>query len=202
MRHHRGLYSVAPFGGWPGHVWRLHVEWPGALADRGDLDFRLEGGYPGIFQTGQLMQQGRGGRDGIGAEQQFHIRQLARCHQSDRQGLGARITVQTVPGGAEQYREMGVSSHFLGQSEPVAHFGLGGGGGPVARVTIVWPSGRIRNYWNVARNVTIVAVEPSPRCGLIGLEPLALLAVLGRAGSRRRTPRAERRPLGRPERLA
>ena len=40
---------------------------------------------------------------------------------SNRQGLGARVSVNAV-GLPEQIREMGVSSHFLGQSESALHF--------------------------------------------------------------------------------
>ncbi len=42
---------------------------------------------------------------------------------SNRQGLGARVSV-FADGLSEQIREMGVSSHFLGQSEDTLHFGL------------------------------------------------------------------------------
>ena len=42
---------------------------------------------------------------------------------SNRQGLGAQVSVFAT-GLPEQIREMGVSSHFLGQSEGALHFGL------------------------------------------------------------------------------
>ena len=56
---------------------------------------------------------------------------------SNRQGLGARVSVfaQGLP---EQIREMGVSSHFLGQSEDTLHFGLRTSRN--ADIVIRWPA--------------------------------------------------------------
>jgi hypothetical protein len=42
----------------------------------------------------------------------------------NRDGIGSRVTVTATPGGISQVREVGVGSHFAGQSERVAHFGL------------------------------------------------------------------------------
>jgi hypothetical protein len=81
---------------------------------------------------------------------------------SNRDGLGAHVIVQSETG-ACQVREIGSVSHFLGQSERVAHFGLGPGTGPVPRVVVWWPSGLAQEFAEVARNTTLVAVEPAAR---------------------------------------
>ena len=56
---------------------------------------------------------------------------------SNRQGLGARVSVFAA-GLPEQIREMGVSSHFLGQSEDTLHFGLRTSRS--ADIVIRWPA--------------------------------------------------------------
>ena len=56
---------------------------------------------------------------------------------SNRQGLGARVSVFAA-GLPEQIREMGVSSHFLGQSESALHFGLREAA--TADIVIRWPA--------------------------------------------------------------
>jgi len=78
---------------------------------------------------------------------------------SNKEGLGARITIQQEPGGARQVREIGTSTHFLGQSERVAHFGLQPGSGPVALLQIAWPSGRLQSLASVPRNSSLTVVE-------------------------------------------
>ena len=52
---------------------------------------------------------------------------------SNRDGYGAQIRVVATAGAAGQIREIGVDTHFLGQSERIAHVGLGPGVGPVER---------------------------------------------------------------------
>ena len=95
---------------------------------------------------------------------------------SNLEGLGAKILVQPVAAGPIQRRDIGVGSHFLGQSERIAHFGLAGpGGAPVHLVTITWPSGQIQNFSNVARNTTLIATEPT-------VAPVPTMSDLGRAG--------------------
>ena len=78
---------------------------------------------------------------------------------SNPEGRGAMVTVQQQAGGAMQVREVGTSTHFLGQSERVAHFGLGDGAAPVALVQIEWPSGRIQSLTDVPRNSSLMVVE-------------------------------------------
>jgi hypothetical protein len=80
---------------------------------------------------------------------------------SNREGLGAKISVRPSLGAPVQIREIGTSTHYLGQSEREAHFGLGSGvgAGPVSSVLIRWPSGLTQEYVDVARNTTLVAQE-------------------------------------------
>jgi len=81
---------------------------------------------------------------------------------SNRNGLGTRVTVQTIVGGEVQLRELDAGSHFLGQSEFTAHFGLGKGDTPIHEVRVVWPkSGAVQVFNEVARNTTLSVVEPA-----------------------------------------
>ncbi|HTM68022.1 MAG TPA: CRTAC1 family protein [Candidatus Binatia bacterium] len=80
---------------------------------------------------------------------------------SNRDGFGATVELRAKAGGPVQVREIGASTHFLGQSSKAAHFGLGKGDAPVAEVTVHWPAtGRTATYKDVTRNTTLEAVEP------------------------------------------
>ncbi len=70
------------------------------------------------------------------------------------EGLNAFITLTLQDGAPAQVREHGVSSHFLGQSERVSHFGLGPHAEtPVHELRIEWPrSGTVQIFSEVARN--------------------------------------------------
>ncbi|MCA9704759.1 MAG: CRTAC1 family protein [Myxococcales bacterium] len=74
--------------------------------------------------------------------------------------LGARVRVQATADGPWQLREIGVGSHFFGQQDALAHFGLGDDEAPLHRVEIQWPaSGRHEVLTDVARNQRLVVVE-------------------------------------------
>ena len=89
------------------------------------------------------------------------LRVDVRGEVSNRSGIGTRVTVEATPGARPQVREVGVASHFLGQSETAAHFGLGEGGEPVWRVVVEWPrSGRRQVFRDVPRN-TVLDVDES-----------------------------------------
>jgi hypothetical protein len=69
------------------------------------------------------------------------------------QGVGVEVRVQAAPEAPLQTRHIGVGSHFLGQAEAAAYFGLGPGGAPVHRVELLWPSsGQTRVLEDVAPN--------------------------------------------------
>ena len=78
---------------------------------------------------------------------------------SNRDGLGTRVRVRATAGGPVQEREIGTSTHFLGQSERIAHFGLGAGSAPLHEVELVWPSGETTLLSNVARNQQLTVRE-------------------------------------------
>jgi hypothetical protein len=95
--------------------------------------------------------------------------------------LGARVRV-TPHGGAPQLRVIGSASHFLGWSDPAAHFGLGASPGPV-HLEVAFPSHREPVLLDLApaeldRTVTVV---PEPA----GAGACALLALAARLGSAR-----------------
>jgi len=94
------------------------------------------------------------------------LRVEVRGGESNRQGLGARVTVEVAPKATLQVREIGTASHFLGQSETAAHFGLGAGDEPVWRVVVEWPrSGTRQVLHDVARNSVLTVHEPLAQTG-------------------------------------
>ena len=79
---------------------------------------------------------------------------------SNRDALGARVVVETGARIAPQVREVGVSTHFLGQSETTLHFGLGGGTDAVQRVTVTWPASGLETVLeHVPANRSIIVRE-------------------------------------------
>lgn len=80
--------------------------------------------------------------------------------RGNSRGIGAQVRVQVVPGGPWQVRQIGVGSHFFGQQDAAAHFGLGQGEQPVHRVEITWPvSGHQVVLDEVARDQVVVVHE-------------------------------------------
>ena len=82
---------------------------------------------------------------------------------SNRDGIGARVIV--APDRFDPLRayirEIDGGSNYLGQSERVAHFGLGAASGPVFRVQVIWPSGIIQEFFDVEPNRLFVVTEPA-----------------------------------------
>jgi hypothetical protein len=117
----------------------------------GDLDVYLAQNFlpPMLFEnlTGDLHD---------------HLRVRAVGTHSNRDGLGARVTVRVGEGGPVQLHEIGATiAHFMGQPEKLAHFGLGFGQDPVAEVRVYWPaSGQEQVFTDVPRNTELVAIEP------------------------------------------
>jgi hypothetical protein len=76
---------------------------------------------------------------------------------SNRQGLGAKITIQI--GQASQYREAnGAMGHFFSQGAGPLHFGLGHAT-VVDQIRIKWPSGLNQTLKNVSANRQIRVIE-------------------------------------------
>jgi len=89
------------------------------------------------------------------------LRVKARGRCSNRDGIGAVVTISPGGGAAEQTREINGGSHYLAQSENIAHFGLGGSGLNVARVTVRWPSGIEQSFSDVPDDQVFEVTEPA-----------------------------------------
>ncbi len=75
--------------------------------------------------------------------------------------IGARIELWRSPGSPRQVRVIGVGAHFLGQGEHRAHFGLGPGDAPVARVRVTWPeTGLVRELEDLEPRASIIVEAP------------------------------------------
>ena len=106
--------------------------------------------------------------------------------RTNRDALGARVKVGRRWNEPPQVREVGTAYHFLGQSEPELHFGLGRGRRWVHRVRVEFPAtGRVIDRWFLRANRTWVISE-SGRCGRFGAEALLLplAPLLWRTGRR------------------
>ncbi|MDQ1520230.1 MAG: peroxidase [Actinomycetota bacterium] len=80
--------------------------------------------------------------------------------RSNREGLGAVVSLRKRAGDRPQVRLYDSVSHFLGQSDVAAHFGLGRVDGRVAEVRVQWPSGRVSVARDVGVDREILLVEP------------------------------------------
>jgi len=113
---------------------------------------------------------------------------------SSSEGFGARVSVRVTPTSPWLVREIGAATHYLGQSERVAHFGLGPGVAQVARVVVRWPTGNRQFLEDVPAGRTLVVRELVPfACGLLGPEPLAVWALALGLGRLRRAGRGSPR---------
>ena len=70
------------------------------------------------------------------------------------------MTVERNEGDPNQYREISGGSHYLTQSEKIAHFGLGASGAPVRLVKVQWPSGIEQEFRNVRADQVLEVIEP------------------------------------------
>jgi hypothetical protein len=109
---------------------------------------------------------------------------------SNKEGIGARIELRATASSPVRIHEVDAGTHYLGQSEKTAHFGLGPGlpGAVVHQVKVRFPSGRSRTLSFVPHNTTLEVLEPKPGCGMLGIEPLLVVA-LARLTRRRRRAR-------------
>jgi hypothetical protein len=122
----------------------------------GDLDLFVvnNNGYPVLYQN-----------EGGNTNDWIRIKVVGTV--SNRQGIGAFVTVtpDTALPDQKMVREINTGSHFLGQSETTAHFGLGPAfSGSVDQVTIKWPSGLVQQVENLATNTEHVVTEPHAVC--------------------------------------
>lgn len=75
-----------------------------------------------------------------------------------RDAIGAKVRIRVHKGDAARLSVIGVGTHFLGQSEAVAHFGLGAHSTePIAEVVVHWPdTGEEKTLTDVGRNQLLV----------------------------------------------
>ena len=104
-----------------------------------------------------------------GGNQRPWLRLALVGRRSNRQGVGAHVRLTPRIGGPTQLREVTAGPHFLGQSEVVAHFGVGADVETADLVRIRWPrTGAVTAIRGLVIDQQIEAVEPParPRCGL------------------------------------
>jgi hypothetical protein len=78
--------------------------------------------------------------------------------KSNRQGVGARLTLETDAG--RQVRETRAGDSYLSSSDPRVHFGLGGGA--FRSLEIRWPSGTVQKVTDARPGRYSVVEEPPP----------------------------------------
>ncbi len=88
------------------------------------------------------------------------LRVKPRGRYSNRDGIGAVVTIMPGDGSPGQHREISGGSHYLTQSEKIAHFGLGASAVPVRFVKVRWPSGIEQQFSNVAVDQVFEVIEP------------------------------------------
>ena len=93
-----------------------------------------------------------------GGNQRNWLTLYLRGTASNRDGIGAKITVST--GDIVQTVELISGGSFLSHSDPRAHFGLGFY--QRAHAEIRWPSGQVQHLEDLAANQLLTVVEPSP----------------------------------------
>lgn len=110
-----------------------------------------------------IVNSGRGPlllRNDGGNEAGSWIRVRAVGTTSVTDGTGARVFVRANRDRPMQMREIGTTTQFLGQSERVAHFGLGPGVDEVSFLQVRFPSGQVVRLRDVEARQTIEVVEP------------------------------------------
>ncbi len=111
-----------------------------------DLVVSRNGGTAAVF-----LNRGPAGR---------WLRVVTRGTRSNREGLGARVTLTS--GGQRQVREIHAASSYQSSSDPAAHFGLGAAE-KVADLTVRWPSGLEETFTVEGVDRTLVVVEGKGR---------------------------------------
>ena len=85
---------------------------------------------------------------------------VLRGRKSNRQGIGARVTLETAAG--RQVREVKAGGGYLSSSDPRVHFGIGKESS-VGRVLIRWPSGQVQEVRDVKPGRYMTIEEPAGR---------------------------------------
>jgi hypothetical protein len=80
--------------------------------------------------------------------------------QTNAQGVGARLSLQAVPNGASQLREVGINANYMSHDQITAHFGVGEGVSQIHALTVTWPlSGIVQEFSNIPSNRTVLIEE-------------------------------------------
>jgi enediyne biosynthesis protein E4 len=95
-----------------------------------------------------------------GGEQNAWLAVKLKGRASNRHGLGAQLSVTRAPGERALLREVSGGNAFLGQSEAVAHFGLGAWTGMLHELRVHWPSGRTQVLRAVVPRQLLEVREP------------------------------------------
>lgn len=118
--------------------------------DDGDLDFLIvhHAGPPGLWRNDGGNKNAWCRVKLVGAYDNLH-------------GIGARVYFRADPDGPEQVQEIRASGQYLGQSEAVAHFGMGPVVRRADRIRVRWPtSGAEQVLSDVECSQTVVIEEP------------------------------------------
>jgi enediyne biosynthesis protein E4 len=94
-----------------------------------------------------------------GGDSHAWLRVQLRGTASNRDGVGARVSLRRRSDELPLIREIRGGGQFLGQSEMIAHFGLGAFTGDVFEVRVDWPSGKSRVLRGVPARTTQVIEE-------------------------------------------
>jgi hypothetical protein len=91
---------------------------------------------------------------------------------SNRDGVGARVELTALAGGPTTVQEVGVGTHYLGQSESIVHFGLGPVVRSVHQLVVTWPASGLQTILrDLPLDATILVREG--RDGYERLDPWA-----------------------------
>ncbi|MBM3793068.1 MAG: CRTAC1 family protein [Acidobacteria bacterium] len=123
----------------------------GAYADfdnDGDVDFAIStmDGKPMVIEN-------------LGGNREAWLSVRLEGTRSNRMGVGARVKVTPVEGGAPQFQTLRAGEGYLSSNDPRLHFGLGASGGAV-RVEVKWPSGVIQTIDSDSVRRELVIREP------------------------------------------
>ncbi|MGF1469234.1 MAG: CRTAC1 family protein [Sandaracinaceae bacterium] len=94
-----------------------------------------------------------------GGSRSAWLRVRLRSTDSAPEGQGAVVRVRVTDGEPWRVRLVDTVTHYLGQSDRVAHVGLGEGVERVAELEVRWPSGRVTRLEDVAANQRLVLDE-------------------------------------------
>ena len=129
-------------------------------------DYNNDGFLDLIIKDG-IGQEGAGGPAATGIHRLFKnngnsnhfIKVNLTGVQSNRGGIGARVTVTYTGGMAYRQNNGGGGGEFCSQGSEPLHFGIGTA--TTATVQVIWPSGVVDTLPSVAANATITVVEGS-----------------------------------------